>query len=91
MPLSQIQATVDTVANQQVSNQFGTQHFLLPKRCPTTRKSTRAPWNVRKGYPPIGLRHMVSQIVEDALRRVRIADIEEQASSPTDGYDARRC
>jgi Rrf2 family protein len=35
--------------------------------------------------------HMVSQIVEDALRRVRIADIEEQASSPTDSYDARRC
>jgi len=35
--------------------------------------------------------HMVSQIVEDALCRVRIADIEEQASSPTDGYDARRC
>jgi hypothetical protein len=26
-------------------------------RCPTTRKSTRAPWNVRKGYPPIGRRH----------------------------------
>jgi Rrf2 family protein len=35
--------------------------------------------------------HMVSQIVEDALRRVRIADIEEQAYSPTDSYDARRC
>ena len=35
--------------------------------------------------------HMVSQIVEDALRRVRIADIEKQASSPTDSYDARRC
>ena len=35
--------------------------------------------------------HMVSQIVEDALCRVRIADIEEQASSPTDSYDARRC
>ncbi len=32
--------------------------------------------------------HMVSQIVEDALRRVRIADIEEQAYSPTDSYDA---
>ena len=35
--------------------------------------------------------HMVSQIVEDALGRVRIADIKEQASSPTDSYDARRC
>jgi len=35
--------------------------------------------------------HMVSQIVKDALRRVRIADIEEQAYSPTDSYDARRC
>jgi hypothetical protein len=28
---------------------------------------------------------MVSQIVEDALRRVTIADIREDASSPTDG------
>jgi hypothetical protein len=27
---------------------------------------------------------MVSQIVEDALHRVTIADIKEQASSPTD-------
>lgn len=34
--------------------------------------------------------HMVSQIVEDALRRVTISDINEQASSPTDSYDARR-
>jgi Rrf2 family protein len=29
--------------------------------------------------------HRVSQIVEDALRRVMIADIKEEASSPTDG------
>jgi hypothetical protein len=34
---------------------------------------------------------MVSQIVEDALRRVTIADIQEQASRPTDSYDAPRC
>ena len=27
MPLSQIQATVDSIANQQVSNQFGTQRY----------------------------------------------------------------
>jgi hypothetical protein len=33
---------------------------------------------------------MVSQIVEDALGRVTIADIKEQACSPTDSYDARR-
>ena len=38
-----------------------------------------------------GYHQPVSQIVEDALRRVRIADIEEQAYSPTDSYDARRC
>ena len=35
--------------------------------------------------------HMVSQIVEDALRQLTIADIKEQASSPTDSHDARRC
>jgi hypothetical protein len=35
--------------------------------------------------------HMVSQIVEDALRRVMISDIKEQASSPTGSCDARRC
>jgi hypothetical protein len=34
---------------------------------------------------------MVSQIVEDALRQLTIAHIQEQASSPTDSYDARRC
>jgi DNA-binding IscR family transcriptional regulator len=34
------------------------------------------------GYPRL---RMVSQIVEDALRRVTIADIREDASSPTDG------
>jgi hypothetical protein len=35
--------------------------------------------------------HMVSQIGEDALRQLTIADIKEQASSPTGSYDARRC
>src|SRR5713226_8001055 len=35
--------------------------------------------------------HMVSQIVEDTLSRVTIADIQEQASRPTDSYDAPRC
>ena len=35
--------------------------------------------------------HMVSQIVEDALGRVMISDIKEQASSPTGSCDARRC
>ena len=29
MPQSQIQATVDSIANQQVSNQFGTQRYAL--------------------------------------------------------------
>lgn len=35
--------------------------------------------------------HMVSQIVEDALCRVMISDIKEQASSPAGSCDARRC
>ena len=30
MPQSEIQATVDAVANEQVSNQFGTQRYALP-------------------------------------------------------------
>jgi Rrf2 family protein len=34
--------------------------------------------------------HRVSQIVEDALRQLTMADIKEQVSSPTDNYDARR-
>ena len=35
--------------------------------------------------------NMVSQIVEDALRQLTIADIKQEASSPTDSYEARRC
>ena len=34
---------------------------------------------------------MVSQIVEDALRQLTIADIKEQASSPADSYHAGPC
>jgi hypothetical protein len=40
------------------------------------------------GYHQLG---MASQIVEDALHRVTLADLKEQASSPTESYDARRC
>jgi Rrf2 family protein len=39
------------------------------------------------GYYQLG---MVSQIIEDALRRVTIADIKEQAPAPTDSYDVQR-
>jgi|SRR3989441_4631671 len=38
-----------------------------------------------------GYHQQVTQIVEDALRQLTIADIKEQASSPTDSHDARRC
>jgi Rrf2 family protein len=47
-------------------------------------------WRHLESLPGYHQLHMVSQIVEDALRRVTIADIKEQACSPPDSYDARR-
>ena len=47
-------------------------------------------WRHLESLPGYHQLHMVSQIVEDALRRVTIADIKEQACSTTDSYDARR-
>ena len=47
-------------------------------------------WRHLESLPGYHQLHMVSQIVEDALRRVTIADIKEQACSPTDSYYARR-
>jgi hypothetical protein len=49
MPLSQIQATVDAVANQQISNQFGTQRYALLFE-PGTYGSSTAPLNFQVGY-----------------------------------------
>jgi hypothetical protein len=49
MPLSQIQATVDAVANQQVSNQFGTQRYALLFE-PGTYGSSANPLNFQVGY-----------------------------------------
>jgi hypothetical protein len=49
MPLSQIQATVDAVANQQVSNQFGTQRYALLFE-PGTYGSSATPLNFQIGY-----------------------------------------
>jgi hypothetical protein len=49
MPQSQIQATVDVVANQQVSNQFGTQRYALLFE-PGTYGSTANPLNFQVGY-----------------------------------------
>ncbi|HEY7356688.1 MAG TPA: adenylyl cyclase, partial [Ktedonobacterales bacterium] len=49
MPLSAIQATVDAVANQQVSNQFGTQRYALLFE-PGTYGSSAAPLNFQVGY-----------------------------------------
>ena len=47
-------------------------------------------WRHLESLPGYHQLHMVSQTVEDALRRVTIADIKEQACIPTDSYDARR-
>jgi hypothetical protein len=49
MPQSQIQATVDSIANQQVSNQFGTQRYALLFE-PGSYGSTAAPLNFQVGY-----------------------------------------
>ncbi len=49
MPLSQIQATVNSVAKQQISNQFGTQRYALLFE-PGTYGSSTAPLNFQVGY-----------------------------------------
>src|SRR5258706_12640198 len=49
MPQSQIQATVDAVANQQISNQFGTQRYALLFE-PGTYGSSTHPLNFEVGY-----------------------------------------
>ena len=42
-------------------------------------------WHELESLPGYHRLRMVSQIVEDALRRVTIADIKEEAARPTDG------
>jgi hypothetical protein len=49
MPTSQIQATVDTIANQQITNQFGTQRYALLFK-PGTYGSSNDPLNFQVGY-----------------------------------------
>jgi hypothetical protein len=49
MPTSKIQATVDAIANQQVSNQFGTQRYALLFE-PGTYGSSNDPLNFQVGY-----------------------------------------
>ncbi len=49
MPQSEIQATVDAIAKQQVSNQFGTQRYALLFE-PGTYGSSTAPLNFQVGY-----------------------------------------
>src|SRR5256712_12568702 len=49
MPQSQIQATVNSVASQQVSNQFGTQRYALLFE-PGTYGSSASPLNFQVGY-----------------------------------------
>src|SRR5579884_3203352 len=49
MPQSQIQATVDSVAKQQMTNQFGTQRYAL-LFAPGTYGSSTTPLNFQVGY-----------------------------------------
>src|SRR6266700_3061542 len=49
MPTSQIQATVDTIASKQVSNQFGTERYALLFK-PGTYGSSDDPLNFQVGY-----------------------------------------
>jgi len=49
MPTSQIQATVDAIANEQVSNQFGSPRWALLFK-PGTYGSAAAPLNFQVGY-----------------------------------------
>ncbi len=49
MPLSQIQSTVNSIANQQVPNQFGTQRYALLFE-PGTYGSSANPLNFQVGY-----------------------------------------
>ena len=49
MPLSQIQTTVDTIATQQIPNQFGTQRYALLFE-PGTYGSSTTPLNFQVGY-----------------------------------------
>jgi hypothetical protein len=49
MPLSQIQSTVDSIAAQQVSNQFGTQRYALLFE-PGTYGTSDTPLNFQVGY-----------------------------------------
>jgi hypothetical protein len=49
MPLSEIQATVNSIATQQVSNQFGTQRYALLFE-PGTYGSSTSPLNFQVGY-----------------------------------------
>jgi hypothetical protein len=49
MPVADIQATVDAVADQQVSNQFGTQRYALLFK-PGTYGSAAEPLNFQVGY-----------------------------------------
>ncbi len=48
-PLSQIQSTVNSIANQQVSNEFGTQRYAL-MFAPGTYGSASTPLNFQIGY-----------------------------------------
>jgi len=49
MPQSEIQATVDSIASQQVSNQFGNQRYALLFE-PGTYGSSSKPLNFQVGY-----------------------------------------
>lgn len=81
-------------------SRVGTHWYVTPTRFPCfdvikaseeTRDAIHGQhWRHLESLPGYRQLRMVSQIVEDALGRVTIADIKEQACSPTDSYDARR-
>ncbi len=48
-------------------------------------------WRDLESIPGYSQLRMVSEIVEDALRRVMIADLKEQASGSSDSRDAQHC
>ncbi|MEO6889567.1 MAG: adenylyl cyclase [Ktedonobacteraceae bacterium] len=64
MPLSQIQSTVDSIANQQTGNEFGTQRYQL-LFAPGTYGTSSNPLNFKVGYytSVAGLGHSPTDVV----------------------------
>ena len=72
MPTSQIQATVDTIASKQVSNQFGTDRYALLFK-PGTYGSSSDPLNFQVGY--------YTSIAASAVRRATSSSTDRSTST----------